>query len=387
MRAALVGSAVAGLLGVAAAAASWHGSPLRAGGTERTDVPSAVFLTAVLCAFVLYVVGVVLIRGRGGRVLTVWAIAAVIQLVPLAGPLLLSHDVYAYWDYGREAAVYDANPYAVPPQRFASDPAVHAMAPGWRRAGSVYGPVFSAASEGLATTGGRSAEAAAFEYRFISALGMLAVVGLAAFVAPLPAFAAAFAGWNPLLAVDFAGGGHNDVWMMAFVLGGLALAARRPRLAGASWAVAGGLKWVALPLLPLSLAGTDRRQALRIAVGFAAVAAAIAVLAVLLFGTAWLSALGPFAHRHAAWAIPSRLASIGVPRWVALLPLVLAMPLLVRARPRLGLAAALVLVASPWLLPWYAVWVVPLAAVEEDRLAWTFALLLSAYLLADRVPI
>jgi hypothetical protein len=37
-------------------------------------------------------------------------------------------------------------------------------------------------------------------------------------------------------------------------------------------------------------------------------------------------------------------------------------------------------------LPWYAVWAVALAAVEEDRLAWGLSLVLCAYLLPDRVP-
>jgi len=32
------------------------------------------------------------------------------------------------------------------------------------------------------------------------------------------------------------------------------------------------------------------------------------------------------------------------------------------------------------------VWVVPLAAIEDDAVAWAAALALSAYLLADRVP-
>jgi hypothetical protein len=69
----------------------------------------------------------------------------------------------------------------------------------------------------------------------LAAVGMLVVVGLAVVAAPMPAFAAAFVGWNPMLALDFAGGGHNDVWMIAFLLGALALASRRrPVLAGAS---------------------------------------------------------------------------------------------------------------------------------------------------------
>jgi hypothetical protein len=391
VRAALAGSVVAGLLALAAVAASWRGSPLRVGGSERSDVPSVVFLAAAGCAFVLYLLGLALLRRHGASLAAVCVIAAAIQLVPLAGPLLLSRDVYAYWAYGREVVVHDANPYAAAPGRFAADPATHAMAPAWRTTKSVYGPVFSAASAGLATTTGRSAEAASFAYRLLAAVGMLAIVGLAALVSPLPAFAVAFAGWNPLLALDFAGGGHNDVWMMVFVLGALALAARRPRLAGASWALAVGLKWIALPLVPLTLLGARRSEAWRMLFGFLLAAAVVILLALGLFGTHWPAALLPFAGRHAHWSIPSRLAGMGLPSVLALVPLVVAVPLLARSSargsPRLAVTAGLALLATPWLLPWYAVWTVPLAAVEEDHLGWVLALGFCAYLLPDRVPI
>jgi alpha-1,6-mannosyltransferase len=214
---------------------------------------------------------------------------------------------------------------------------------------------------------------------------------VAAAAAARRAFAAAFVGWNPLLAVHFAGGGHNDVWIAVFLLGALALAARgRASLAGVSWALAAGLKWVPLALLPLSLLAR-RRDALRTAAWFAAGAGAIAAGAFALFGTAWITALLPFAHRHAGYALPSRLAELGLPGWLALVPLLVAGPWLVQAarrgRARLGLTSILMLCASPWVLPWYAVWVVPLAAVEEDGLAWVLALAVSAYLLPDRVPL
>jgi hypothetical protein len=51
------------------------------------------------------------------------------------------------------------------------------------------------------------------------------------------------------------------------------------------------------------------------------------------------------------------------------------------------LAAGLLVVAAPWLVPWYAVWTVPLVAIEEDRVGQALALALSAYLLRDAVPI
>ena len=263
------------------------------------------------------------------------------------------------------------------------------MAPAWRTTKSVYGPVFTGASAGLAQASGRSGETAAFGYRLAAAAGMLALVAVAALVAPLPAFAVAFVGWNPLLAIDFAGGGHNDVWMMVLVLGALALAARHPRLSGSGWALAAGVKWVALALLPLDLLREPRARAATL--GFLAAAAAIATGAFLAFGTAWLTAVVPVAQRHAAWAVPSRLGDLGLPGWLALVPLAIAVPWLARSaragRRRLGLTSGLLLVGTPWLLPWYAVWAVALAAVEEDAAAWVLTLVLCAYLLPDRVPI
>jgi len=390
VKAAILGCAVAGLLGLAMAAASWPGSPLRAGAPERSDLPSVVFLTAAACAFAAYLGALVVLRRRGGALPIVLTLAVAIQLVPLAGPLLLSRDAYAYWDYGRVAAQHDANPYAVPPARFPDDPATRQMAPAWRKTKSVYGPVFTGASAGLARTSGRG-EVAAFEFRLAAAAGMLALVAVAAVAAPLPAFAAAFVGWNPLLAIDFAGGGHNDVWMMVLVLAALALVARHPRVSGSGWALAAGVKWVALALLPLSLLRSTSREARASAVGFLVAAAAIAAAAFLAFGTPWLTTVAPVAQRHAAWALPSRLGALGLPGWLALLPLAVAVPWLVRSakagRGRLALTSSLLLVGTPWLLPWYAVWAVPLAAVEEDALAWVLTLALCAYLIPDRVPI
>jgi alpha-1,6-mannosyltransferase len=389
VKAAILGCVVAGLLAVATAAASWPGSPLRAGAPERSDVPSVVFLAAAACAFAAYLAGLLLLRRSGAALAAACALAVAIQLVPLAGPLLLSKDAYAYWDYGRLETRHDANPYAVAPSRFPADPAAQAMAPAWRTTKSVYGPVFTGASAGLAQASGRSGETAAFAYRLAAAAGMLVLVAVAALVAPLPAFGVAFVGWNPLLAIDFAGGGHNDVWMMVFVLGALGLAARHPHLSGTGWALAAGVKWVAIALLPLGLLREPRGRDATL--GFLAAAGAIATAAFLAFGTAWLTAVVPVAQRHAAWAIPSRLGAVGLPGWLALAPLAIAVPWLVRSardgRGRLGLTSGLLLVGTPWLLPWYAVWAVALAAIEEDAAAWVLTLALCAYLLPDRVPI
>jgi len=325
-------------------------------------------------------------------------VAVAIQVAPLAGPVLLSTDAYTYWAYGRLAAVHDANPYETPPSAFPEDPAFERMGSRWHDTTSVYGPAFTLASEGLAEVGGDSPAAAAWTYRALAAAAMLALVALAAVLARRRALAAAFVGWNPLLAVHFAGGGHNDAWMMALVLGALALgAARRPAAAGAAWALAVAIKWVALVLLPLRVAA--ERPRLRWWLGLGATAAVLAALATWAYGLAWVEAFGPVADNlrdQARYSIPHRLTGLGLSETAAaaLTATLFGLAYLWllreawRGRPRLGLAAGLLLVATTWLVPWYAVWAVPLAAVEEDdRPARLLALALSAYLLRDAVPL
>ena len=86
---------------------------------------------------------------------------------------------------------------------------------------------------------GSSAAAAAWIFKVLAALGVLACVVLAARLARDRPYAAALVGWNPLLAIHFAGGGHNDALMIALMLGALALAgAGRRALAGVAWALA-----------------------------------------------------------------------------------------------------------------------------------------------------
>jgi hypothetical protein len=128
-------------------------------------------------------------------------------------------------------------------------------------------------------------------------------------------------------------------------------------------------------------------------------AAVIGGLALWRYGWSWLGAFGPLGQNvveeRAAYSIPSRLADAGVGEAasVAFLAALFALAYLWllreawRGRARLGLAAGLLLVTTSFLRPWYAVWAVPLAAVEEDGAARWLALALSAYLLRDAVPL
>jgi hypothetical protein len=387
------------LLGVAVAAAHPARSPLSPDNAGGDRTWSWVYLAAICAAFAAYAAGAVLVRRRRVALPAVLAVACAVQLAPLAGPVLLSTDVYTYWAYGRVAEAHGANPYVTPPSAFPGDPAYHRMGEDWRETTTVYGPGFTLGSEAVAAASGSSGAAAAWLYRVAAGLSLVALAVLAARLSPRPAFAAAFVGWNPLLAVHFAGGGHNDGPMMALVLGALALAASgRRTLAGAGWALAIAVKWVPAAFLVLRAveARASRRPVRHL--GFAAVAAALAGVAFWRYGYHWLGAVVPLARnfeKQAVYSVPHRLTGLGIGEHAAAILLGVLFALVYvwllreawRGRARLGLAAGLMLVATPWLVPWYAVWAVPLAAAEEDRLAQGLALVLSAYLLRDAVPL
>jgi hypothetical protein len=348
---------------------------------------------------VAYGAGVLALRRRAARLATVGAIAAAVQLVPLAAPLLLSTDVWAYWDYGRIATVHDANPYRNVPAEFPDDPAFPYVGAEWRDDSTVYGPAFTLASEPLASAAGSSADAAAWIYKSLAAAAILIATACAGFLARRKALAVAFAGWNPLLAIHLAGGGHNDAWVAALVLGAMALAAAgRVRLAGAAWALSLLVKWVTVLLLPLR--GLEARATGRRVdhAGFAVTVVLVAAVATAAYGLGWLEAFGPLARNagnETRYAIPHRLEQLGVPRAIAVgLPLLAFAAAYVwllkeaaRGRARLGLAMGLLLVAVPYLTPWYLAWVVPLAAADEDPPAQLLGFGLSAYLLPQTIPI
>lgn len=359
------------------------------------DAWSLVLRAAVPAALALYVLGIVLLRRRPVPLAAVLAIAAAVQLAPLVAPLLLSRDAYVYWDYGRLAAVHDANPYAGLPSRFPDDPAFERMGEDWQEQPVTYGPLFILATEGHAAVAGDEPGTATMLWKGIAAAGALTLALVAAAAAPQAAFAAGFVGWNPLLALHFAGGGHNDAWMMALVVGGIALGARgRRSLAGALWAASIAIKWFPLVLLPLELA-RDRGRARRVGLlGLGLGLAAIAAIATARYGSDWLRGAVPVGNqlrRANSLSLVAWLQDAGLRFRVAVLLLggafaVAYLWLLVQAwrgRVRLALAAGLFTLSLAWLAPWYATWSVSLAAIEEDRAARVLAVGLTAYLVME----
>jgi len=144
------------------------------------------------------------------------------------------------------------------------------------------------------------------------------------------------------------------------------------------------IKWIPLLLLPLRCARPRSRFG---HAGFVITATGPAALATAAYGTAWLSALGPIIHNAAQG---SRASLVHLAGACAVLFTLAYVALLRRARHgnvRLGLTATALLVTRPWLLPWYAIWALPLAAAEDDRVALTLPILVTGYLLVPALGI
>ena len=289
----------------------------------------------------------------------------------LAWPVAFSSDVYAYAAYG-ELALRGLDPYV----RVA--PNVHGAlidAARWQWGGSfppcLYGTAFVAIARGLVVAYGSHGSAATlFAFRACAALAWLAAGYVFRLLASgLPArfrgpAVTAFA-LNPL-ALWCAAEGHNDALMMLLVLGGTLAATRGAVFAGG---VAIGLSpfikaagAAAGPLLAIYLGATaGPRRALLLAGGY---------MGALALATAFvLPRLGP-----ALAAL--RLHGVYVPQFslqglVGLRPALAASALLALAGVRLlatGRAGGSVCIAAAlWLAlpnpyPWYALWIVPVAA-------------------------
>jgi hypothetical protein len=353
--------------------------PIHGGRRHGHDELGALFVALLGAAFVAYLGGLWLVR-QAPSFRLVFALACAIQLAPLAAPLLISTDAWTYWSYARLHDPYRQTPSDDP----LSSP--HAGA-AYLHTTSAYGPAFSLAAKPIALV--HSAGAVAWIFKSVAAACVLAATWL---VARRRAFAAALVGWNPVVAVHFGGGGHNDALMIALLAAALALSeAGRVQWAGAAWSLGALVKWVPLVVLPLralEARATGRRVG---HAGFALATLATLGLATVLWRFHWLHALAPLAHdatRETSYALPRR---THLSPWLFVAGYAVAYAWLLRTayrgRARSGLALALLLAALPYLTAWYVLWPLALAARDNDRTAIVITLALCAYLLPQRIPV
>lgn len=347
-----------------------------------------------------------------GRI--VWAAIVVLIATFAALPVLLSHDVYSYVDYARLGAVHGLDPYVHPPAAAPTDPAFAEVE--WVDTTSAYGPLFTLATYPLALlpVGG-----AVLALKLLAALSVLALAAIVARVAAIrgvhPTRAAAFVALNPLVLVHVVGGAHNDGLTMALAMFGVAAVLTAREFSGGVLLVAAvAVKSSAALLAPFALLATLRptgrfrpdkrrfRPVGRLVLGAAGAAAVVGTAAWLAFGWDWLGAFGLAGEnqgRTSHMSIPittARLTGLDpAATRIAALCLYAAFLTYLLARTWQGhdwiraaaWATLSLLLATSWLLPWYLIWLLPLAAISRDRPLHLLTLALTAYQLGTRIPL
>lgn len=342
---------------------------------------------------------------RHGRRLSATAIVGaivVLHVLMALAPPLLSTDVFSYGDYGRMSAIFHLNPYVYGPNALGHDdswlPYIGAK---WVVTPTVYGPLFTALSDLLGHLG---IEAAAVVYKLIAVAGSLVTIALTARVARRlgrdPVRAALFVGLNPVLFIYAVGGSHNDTLMLALLMGAVAaLGAHRARSAGGLLVAAIAVKLTAGMLLPFALAARRERSRphlKRILAGGVAVFIVVLCVSTILFGSGPLHLLGTLEVVQSnggrqsipgfiSWALGFGRLSHGVVvgLQIVLIGSVVGLLLAVR-RQRLdwitatGWAIAALLLTSTFLLPWYAAWMLPFAALSSSHRLRLLAFALTA---------
>ncbi|HEX5982826.1 MAG TPA: polyprenol phosphomannose-dependent alpha 1,6 mannosyltransferase MptB [Solirubrobacterales bacterium] len=330
----------------------------------------------------------------------VWGAIVVLVTGFAVAPVLLSHDVYSYVDYARLGVRHGLDPYVHPPLAVPTDPAFAQVT--WTEATSAYGPLFTLLTYPLAWLPVGAAVAVLKAVAALSVLGIAAVVSrLAAWRGVDPLRAAAFVALNPLVLVHVVGGAHNDaLTMLLAMLAVAALLSARELSAGAALVAAVATKASAAFLAPFALLGAEARS--RFLAGAAGTATALVVAAWLAFGWDWLDGFGLAGEnqdRTSYMSIPitaARLTGLDpdAVRLAAAILFAAAVTYLLAWTWRGGdwiraaaWAALALLLATSWLLPWYLIWVLPLAAISRDRPLQLLTLALTAYQLGARIPL
>jgi hypothetical protein len=367
--------------------------------TSLTPPERASLVAVALGAWVLLVA---LGWTRGTLPLKPLLVAIGITLVLAVGtPSNQSGDVNSYAMYGRIITVHHQNPFASYPMHFEGDPMRRRVGQIWQRTPDIYGLGFTVIMAALAPVIGESAFLVHFAYQLVAVAAVGAMLWLLWRRTRNPAVLA-FVGLHPLLAVSVVNGGHPDALVALGVLAGLLLAIeRRPVLAGLAFAFAASVNFTALVAAIVLCVWAFRRWSRTEVAKFVAIVGGLGALPYPLM-SGWLQN----AHEHSGlvsrqsiWnAIGSFVSNADVLRTLAssgtmiiagALLVVIAIRHTSRGTPELAIAAGLAsfLVASSWVMPWYAFTALPLLALRRPNLlSWTVALYSSLVLLGEQYP-
>lgn len=392
------------------------------------------FTVITIIEFALYGIGARLVQRQSRAkelrrsMLYIWIGAIIAGILLLVTPALISHDLFAYAAYGHIIINYHANPFFVVPASFPHEPLL--PFDDWKNTIAAYGPVWMGVCVLMSLIGKSSPLASIFLFRafaliihLVNALLVMAILRALGSSRRTVVLGTLLYAWNPLLILEAGLSGHNDLFMITFMLLGILLCVRAEQRDFARvrdyvppiviFALAVLVKYSALPLVFFYLVLLVRksvsnnqnertRQQWRAALGKGIIAAVAAGLVVAVL-------YGPFFIGHSLSAIVASFTSLPSSTlaahsmlniileqvnlhgslasnslvhiisshkvWNDGNTLVLLITLLIGAiwlwrKPdtRTVIFATLLtldalLIVTPWLFPWYVTWIVGLAAV------------------------
>lgn len=414
----------------------WMAGPL--GGiwpelTRSTNALKYMFSGAIVLMYAGYLLALLYVPRLRAR----WAIGVIVTVhaIYLLAPPLALTDVFNYINYGRMEVVHHLNPYTtIPILEPHGDPSYGLS--NWHQLLSPYGPLFTLLTFAVVPLGVAASFWALKGILLVASLATIALVWKCArLLGREPVTAIVLVGLNPIVLVWGLGGDHNDFLMVFFIVLGFYLLllgrAREPKPAaresagpgvepqavgrggwlarlspadvgaGAAFVIAAAIKASGGVLIPVVLAGLlfSRRRLAQVVLGMAA--------AGILLGAASLIAFG--LHIPDLSTQSRLVTNVSVPNLVGLalgsggetesLHLVLSVVLGVsvilccvqawRRRDSItacGWASVALLVTLSWVLPWYVLWVLPLAALSSSRRLRGVALALGVYLIIAWAP-
>jgi len=421
----------------------WMSGPLGGllpGLTSNSTTLRFMFTGAIVVMFLAYV----WVLRCSPRVPVGWVVTAIllVHAIFLISPPLALTDMFNYINYGRMEVVHHLNPYTtIPVLEPHSDPS-YALS-NWHELLSPYGPLFTLLTFAVVPLG---VAASFWTLKGILVAASLAIILLVWKCAKLlgrePVGAIVLVGLNPIVLVWGLGAGHNDFLMILCIMVGfyLLLLSRAfeeteetlprlsrpsdvlPRLArlpdaarhwllplsaaqigaGAAFVVAAGIKASGAVLIPVVLAGLLRtpRAFVQVLLGMVFTAAVVAFSSLLAFGL-HIPDLSTQGSLVTGESVPNLIGlAIGAGGESEALRKVLVAVLLAaivgccwlayKRRATItaaGWASVALLVTLSWVLPWYVLWVLPMAALSSSIWLRRVSLLLGVYLIIAWAPV
>jgi hypothetical protein len=353
------------------------------------------FSAVVLAMTVAYGVALASVRLLSMRVIVIAVI--VLHAVLLLSPPLQLTDLFNYLGYARLGALHHLNPYTHVIANERHDPVWAATT--WHNLHSPYGPAFTLLTYPLGLLPLPAAYWVLKTATVLASLGFIALVARCARqLGHDPRFAVLFVALNPIFLIYELGGFHNDIFMLVPAMAAISLLLDgRDRRSGAALALAIAVKFTAVLLLPfLLLAARPARRRVRLVTGLAAAAVPLIAGSIAAFGLT-IPNLSDQTSLLTNFSIPNLVGVVlgqggGTPTLVRLatVALVAVVAVLIWRRGEWLTSAGwstLALVCSlAWLVPWYIVWVLPLAALGTSPRLRRATLGFSVFLVLSFIP-